>query len=485
MCSDHPDLVRAGHRDEQERAVDRKVPRRVQGDRRRASAVLTPRALHAGASFGRDRLALEVHRPNQVVVRVGDPQAAIDHREALRGVELRLGEVAVATSGRAGAHAIEHGAVVRHHGNLMVVGVAHVQAIRGREHLARKHQRRLGGALMFELQRERRAVDLAALVEYADDTLDRLLEALVVSFARRRADDVAGRVDDDARGPRADRVGAPDAKLRVVGHRVPNAVAPDNLPDVLRRLLVGELGGVHADDHELVGEPLFELLQVRNDVDAVDAAVGPEVEQDHLSSKRLQRERCRHVEPGDRPAQLGRTNRGRLGCWCLVFGHSSRLQWDGPSRASTDVPSYACDGTSRASTEVPSYACSRGTERLKHQPTFRPTPATEHLEHQRTFRPTPAPVGRNVSSINRRSVLPLRRNVSSINGRSVLRQRPWDGTSRASTDVPSYARARGTERLKHQPTFRPTPITVRMLLRATAVPVRSRSSSRRPGAARP
>ena len=166
----HPDLVRAGHRDEQERAVDRKVPRRVQRDRRRAPAVLAPRALHAGASLGRDRPALEVHRSNQVVVRVGHPQAAVDHRQALRDVELRLGEVPVATSGRAGADAIEDGAVVRHHGDLMVVGVAHVQAIRRREHLARKHQRRLGDAVVFELQRQRRAVDLAALVEYADDT---------------------------------------------------------------------------------------------------------------------------------------------------------------------------------------------------------------------------------------------------------------------------------------------------------------------------
>src|SRR4029078_7810161 len=127
-----------------------------------------------------------------------------------------------------------------------------------------KHQRRLGGAFMFELQRERRAVDLPALVEYADDALDRLLEALVVAFARRRADDIAGRVDDDARGPRADRVGAPDAELRVVGDRVSYTVAPDDLPDVLRRLLVGELRRVHPDDHELVGEPFLELLQVRN-----------------------------------------------------------------------------------------------------------------------------------------------------------------------------------------------------------------------------
>ena len=80
------------------------------------------------------------------------------------------------------------------------------------------------------------------------------------------------------------RVGAPDPELGVVGDGVRDLVAADDLPDVLGGLLVGELRRVHADDDELVGVLLLELLQVRQDVDAVDAAVGPEVEQDDLAA---------------------------------------------------------------------------------------------------------------------------------------------------------------------------------------------------------
>jgi hypothetical protein len=64
-------------------------------------------------------------------------------------------------------------------------------------------------------------------------------------------------------------------------------VAADDLPDVLGRLLVGELGGMHAYDDQLIGKARFELLQVRQDVNAVDAAVRPEVEQHDLAAQRL------------------------------------------------------------------------------------------------------------------------------------------------------------------------------------------------------
>ena len=44
-----------------------------------------------------------------------------------------------------------------------------------------------------------------------------------------------------------------------------------------------ELGGVHADDHQLVLVLLLEPGQVGQDVVAVDAAIGPEIEQDDLA----------------------------------------------------------------------------------------------------------------------------------------------------------------------------------------------------------
>ena len=57
----------------------------------------------------------------------------------------------------------------------------------------------------------------------------------------------------------------------------------DLAADVLGVALGVELGGMHADDHQLVLVFLFELGQVRKNVVAVDAAEGPEIEQDDLA----------------------------------------------------------------------------------------------------------------------------------------------------------------------------------------------------------
>src|SRR5207245_1412667 len=85
------------------------------------------------------------------------------------------------------------------------------------------------------------------------------------------------------RGPGATAVGVPDLHLRVVDDGVADLVAQHRLSDVLRLLLVVELGRVHADDNDLVGIFLLDLGQVGERVDAVDAAEGPEVEDDDLA----------------------------------------------------------------------------------------------------------------------------------------------------------------------------------------------------------
>jgi hypothetical protein len=48
---------------------------------------------------------------------------------------------------------------------------------------------------------------------------------------------------------------------------------------------------VHADDRQLFGESLLELPQLREDVDAVDSPIGPEVEDRHLAAEVGERER--------------------------------------------------------------------------------------------------------------------------------------------------------------------------------------------------
>jgi hypothetical protein len=97
-------------------------------------------------------------------------------------------------------------------------------------------------------------------------------------------------------------------KLRVVDHRVLHAVAQDDAADVLRLLLVLELRGVDADDDELVGVFLFQPLEVGDDVDAVDAAVSPEVQEHDLAAQGGERERTLRVQPAAVARQLRRAH---------------------------------------------------------------------------------------------------------------------------------------------------------------------------------
>ena len=157
------------------------------------------------------------------------------------------------------------------------------------EQLARIQQRLIVVALAFELQRQRRSIDLAALVEYAHHRADRVDEAFEIALAHRGADEVAGGIDDDARRPRLRAVAPPDLQVGVVGDRMLDLVANEDPLQVVGALLVRELRRVHADDDELVGEALLERLEIAQHVHAVDAAVGPEVENHDLAAQLLDR----------------------------------------------------------------------------------------------------------------------------------------------------------------------------------------------------
>jgi len=70
---------------------------------------------------------------------------------------------------------------------------------------------------------------------------------------------------------------------------------------------------VHPDDHQLVGVLLFEAHQVGNDVNAVDAAVRPEIEQHHLAPQLGKRERPVDVDPVETVGEFGGGARPRAG----------------------------------------------------------------------------------------------------------------------------------------------------------------------------
>ena len=90
-------------------------------------------------------------------------------------------------------------------------------------------------------------------------------------------------------------------------HRVADVVAEDGVTDARVILLRRILGRVDADDGDAVGIGLFDAAQGRQDVEAVDAAGGPEVENDQATAKIGQGKRAAHVEPAySRPAKLRR-----------------------------------------------------------------------------------------------------------------------------------------------------------------------------------
>src|SRR5258708_40007479 len=62
-------------------------------------------------------------------------------------------------------------------------------------------------------------------------------------------------------------------------------------------LLVGELGRMNTNDDHFVRIAFLDAAEGRDNVDAVDAALGPEIEDDDTAAQSCDRERCRDVEP--------------------------------------------------------------------------------------------------------------------------------------------------------------------------------------------
>jgi hypothetical protein len=62
---------------------------------------------------------------------------------------------------------------------------------------------------------------------------------------------------------------------------------------------------MHTDDDERVAIFLLEPAQLGDDVHAVDATVGPEVEQDDFAAQLFQRQRPRDVQPVNGPVSSG------------------------------------------------------------------------------------------------------------------------------------------------------------------------------------
>ena len=126
---------------------------------------------------------------------------------------------------------------------------------------------------------------------------------VVVAFAEMVVADVALGIDEIMRRPVLVVEGAPDRIVVVDRDRIVDLEIGDGLAHVVDVLLEGELRRVHADhDQALVLVLLGPGADVGNRAQAVDAGVGPEIDQHDLALEALRRQR-RRVQPLDRAGE--------------------------------------------------------------------------------------------------------------------------------------------------------------------------------------
>ncbi len=143
--------------------------------------------------------------------------------------------------------------------------------------------------------------DIAArqvlLAGFGQQLADHVLALAVLAFAEMVVADLALRIDEVMRRPVLVVEAAPDRIVVVQRDRVVDAQILHRLGHVGRILLEREFRRVHADHHQAVVLVLVgPAAHVRQRADAVDAGVGPEIDQHHLAAQRFGGQR-RAVQP--------------------------------------------------------------------------------------------------------------------------------------------------------------------------------------------
>ncbi len=220
-----------------------------------------------------------------------DPQARIlDRDDALRiqAQPPRVGELILAERGR--ERVVPDLAVVKRRAR--VTG----EPLRAEVRLGRE---RLGRRQVRELRGRRRARSLPEQLAYVG------LGDVVVALAEMCVADVAVPVDEVLRRPVLVPERRPRAVLAVERDRVADAQPLDRAADVRGHRLERELGRVDANDHEpVLAVHAVPRLDVRERAQAVDARVGPEVDQHDLAAQLLDRQ-GRAVHPAGDPGEVG------------------------------------------------------------------------------------------------------------------------------------------------------------------------------------
>ena len=173
----------------------------------------------------------------------------------------------------------------------MMAGVGDRQPIAGHCDFAGIAQDTRRNRARVAYRRQRRPIDRPVRVVRCDQPLHYRPEHVGRELTRVRAEHRSLWVDHDHRGPRAHGVGPPNAVLSIVDNGMIDVEALCGLADARRLPLRDVFATVHADDHDVPRESALELPQLREDVQAIDSAVRPEIQQDHFAAEGIQRQR--------------------------------------------------------------------------------------------------------------------------------------------------------------------------------------------------
>jgi hypothetical protein len=130
------------------------------------------------------------------------------------------------------------------------------------------------------------------------------------------SNDIAVPVYHNECRPRIHGVRAPDAELPIVDDRMCDVIAQTSFPDAGSIALGDIFATVHTDDRYIARILLLDLPQLRKNMNAVDSAIRPEVEQDHVSAQLGQTKRIpTSVKPVEALWEFRRANPRDIRDW--------------------------------------------------------------------------------------------------------------------------------------------------------------------------
>ena len=331
-------LVRACHGDMQPPALIKlQIPGAAQCQAQRiigSHAKLQSAAAHAAiASHGHQLARRQICPANGVVVDIGDVERIARQRHPLRLVQLRLVKAAIGKSARRAANDVDDLATRQlDHDDAIMAAVSDEEppARRVSQQLARVEQGCAGVARAFQCQGQGLPIDDIRVhaVIVGDHAAEIIVESLKGNLARLPHDAPAQRIDDDHRGPGIGAISTPDQEILVIHNRMVDAIAPHDLTQVFGLAFGIELGGMYADHHHFIRVFLLDPLQHGDDMQTVDAAIGPEVQDDDLARQAAHRQRIVDIDPIQLRRELGRleTSFVELFRAALRQAHSSQRQ---------------------------------------------------------------------------------------------------------------------------------------------------------------